>query len=134
MQATSPKPVAQAEVGHTAAQTNGAAPRKPLQPKLTQQQLETHLWGAANILRGKTAGQDYKNYILSLMFYKRLCDQWAREADEAIAEVGTERGQSRNSNGNGGQREQGHRNSEILQPDILGGRAAGTFFPAPCPN
>jgi len=42
--------------------------------KLTQQQLEAHLWGAANILRGKTAGQDYKNYILSLMFYKRLCD------------------------------------------------------------
>ena len=33
--------------------------------KLTLQQLEAHLWGAANILRGKTAGQDYKNYILS---------------------------------------------------------------------
>lgn len=54
--------------------------------RLTQQQLEAHLWGAANILRGKTAGQDYKNYILSLMFYKRLCDQWECEADEAIAE------------------------------------------------
>src|SRR5213083_1499158 len=54
--------------------------------KLSQQQLETHLWGAANILRGKTAGQDYKNYILSLMFYKRLCDQWECEADDAIAE------------------------------------------------
>lgn len=54
--------------------------------RLTQQQLEAHLWGAANILRGKTAGQDYKNYILSLMFYKRLCDQWENEADEAIAE------------------------------------------------
>ena len=54
-------------------------------PKLTQQQLEAHLWGAANILRGKTAGQDYKNYILSLMFYKRLCDQWECEADDAIA-------------------------------------------------
>ena len=53
--------------------------------KLTQQQLEAHLWGAANILRGKTAGQDYKNYILSLMFYKRLCDQWHCEAEEAIA-------------------------------------------------
>jgi type I restriction enzyme R subunit len=53
--------------------------------RLTQQQLEAHLWGAANILRGKTAGQDYKNYILSLMFYKRLCDQWDNEADEAIA-------------------------------------------------
>jgi HsdM N-terminal domain len=56
--------------------------------RLTQQQLEAHLWGAANILRGKTAGQDYKNYILSLMFYKRLCDQWEHEADEAIAIVG----------------------------------------------
>ncbi|MCI0457978.1 MAG: type I restriction-modification system subunit M N-terminal domain-containing protein, partial [Gemmataceae bacterium] len=52
--------------------------------RLTQQQLEAHLWGAANILRGKTAGQDYKNYILSLMFYKRLCDQWECEADDAI--------------------------------------------------
>jgi type I restriction enzyme M protein len=65
---------------------HGLAPgRKPTQPKLTQQQLEAHLWGAANILRGKTAGQDYKNYILSLMFYKRLCDQWECEADDAIA-------------------------------------------------
>ncbi|MBI2964054.1 MAG: type I restriction-modification system subunit M N-terminal domain-containing protein [Deltaproteobacteria bacterium] len=44
------------------------------------QQLEAHLWGAANILRGKTAGQDYKNYIPSLMFYKRLCDRWECEA------------------------------------------------------
>jgi len=35
----------------------------------------THPTGAANILRGKNAGQDYKNYILSLMFYKRLSDQ-----------------------------------------------------------
>lgn len=54
--------------------------------KLTLQQLEAHLWGAANILRGKTAGQDYKNYILSLMFYKWLCNQWEWEADDAIAE------------------------------------------------
>jgi type I restriction enzyme M protein len=61
--------------------------------KLTLQQLEAHLWGAANILRGKTAGQDYKNYILSLMFYKRLCDQWECETDDAIAEL--ERQQSR---------------------------------------
>jgi type I restriction enzyme M protein len=60
--------------------------------KLTQQQLETHLWGAANILRGKTAGQDYKNYILSLMFYKRLNDQWENEADEAIAELERQQG------------------------------------------
>ncbi len=60
--------------------------------KLSQQQLEAHLWGASNILRGKTAGQDYKNYILSLMFYKRLCDQWEHEADDAIAELEREQG------------------------------------------
>ncbi|WP_058554766.1 class I SAM-dependent DNA methyltransferase [Thiohalocapsa sp. ML1] len=62
--------------------------------KLTQQQLEAHLWGAANILRGKTAGQDYKNYILSLMFYKRLCDQWEHEADDAIVELERQQGRT----------------------------------------
>jgi len=62
--------------------------------KLTLQQLEAHLWGAANILRGKTAGQDYKNYILSLMFFKRLCDQWEGEADDAIAELERQQGRS----------------------------------------
>jgi len=62
--------------------------------KLTLQQLEAHLWGAANILRGKTAGQDYKNCILSLMFYKRLCDQWECEADEAIAELERQQGRA----------------------------------------
>ena len=62
--------------------------------KLTLQQLEAHLWGAANILRGKTAGQDYKNYILSLMFYKRLCDQWEWEADDAIAEQERQQGRA----------------------------------------
>ena len=75
-----------------AREQSGSATRRGL-PKLTLQQLEAHLWGAANILRNKTAGQDYKNYILSLMFYKRLCDQWEREADDAIADL--ERQQSR---------------------------------------
>src|SRR3954464_15265989 len=59
---------------------------------MTLQQLEASLWGAANILRGKTAGQDYKNYILSLMFYKRLSDQWEHEADEAINELERQQG------------------------------------------
>jgi type I restriction enzyme M protein len=62
--------------------------------KLTQQQLEAHLLGAANILRGRTAGQDYKNYILSLMFYKRLCDQWDHEADDAIRELEAQQGKT----------------------------------------
>lgn len=32
-------------------------------PKLTQQELDAHLRGAANILRGKTAGQDYSPHL-----------------------------------------------------------------------
>src|ERR1700730_8388837 len=60
-------------------------------PRLTQQQLEPALCGAAIILRGRTAGQDYKTYILSLMFFKRLSDQWDFEADEKIDQLERER-------------------------------------------
>jgi type I restriction enzyme M protein len=60
-------------------------------PKLTQQQLEADLLKAASILRGNTAGQDYKTYILTLLFLKRLSDQWEYERDvkveQAIAEL-----------------------------------------------
>jgi hypothetical protein len=69
------------------AQGSPAAATVPRSRRLTLQQLDAHLWGAANILRGRTAGQDYKNYILTLMFYKRLCDQWTCEVDEAITEI-----------------------------------------------
>ena len=41
---------------------------------LTQQQFEAHVMSAADILHGRSAWQEYKSYILSLMFYKRLCD------------------------------------------------------------
>src|ERR1700681_2648741 len=95
MQSRSPKPEPPPDhPGRKSVPANGTVPGKPFQPKLTQQQLEAHLWGAANILRGKTAGQDYKNYILSLMFYKRLCDQWECEADDAIAEQERQQGRA----------------------------------------
>ena len=61
-------------------------------PKLTLQQLEAHLWSAANVLRGRTAGQDYKTYILSLMFFKRLSDQWDNEPEERVAQLEKDRG------------------------------------------
>ena len=47
--------------------------------KLTLQELESHLWGAANILRGKIDSADYKSYIFGLLFFKRLCDVWQEE-------------------------------------------------------
>lgn len=37
--------------------------------KLTQQELERHLWGAADILRGTVDAGDYKQYIFGLLFY-----------------------------------------------------------------
>lgn len=44
--------------------------------RLTQQQLEAHLWGAANILRGKTAGQDYKKGGLMRVEQSLLAESW----------------------------------------------------------
>ena len=60
----------------------------PPNTKLTLQQLESHLWGAADILRGKIDSSDYKHYIFGLLFYKRLCDVWEEEYEERLKEYG----------------------------------------------
>ena len=56
--------------------------------KLTQQELERHLWGAADILRGTVDAGDYKQYIFGLLFYKRLCDVWQEEYESLLTETG----------------------------------------------
>ena len=53
--------------------------------KLTLSELESHLWGAADILRGKIDSADYKSYIFGLLFFKRLCDVWQEEYEEKMA-------------------------------------------------
>ncbi len=58
--------------------------------KLTLDQLERHLWGAADILRGSIDSGDYKHYIFGLLFYKRLCDVWAEEYELLLEELGDE--------------------------------------------
>ena len=47
--------------------------------KLTLDQLERHLWGAADLLRGSIDSGDFKHFIFGLLFYKRLCDEWEEE-------------------------------------------------------
>jgi type I restriction enzyme M protein len=67
------------DVGYETASGNG---------KLTLQKLESHLWGAANILRGAIDAADFKHYIFGLLFYKRLCDVWQEEYEQRLGEYG----------------------------------------------
>ncbi|MFH6984919.1 type I restriction-modification system subunit M [Marinoscillum luteum] len=53
---------------------------------MTQQQLEKYLWGAATQLRGTIDAGDYKQYIFPLLFFKRICDVYDEEFENALAE------------------------------------------------
>ena len=56
---------------------------------ITLSELESHLWEAANILRGSPVDRtDWKSYILPLLFFKRICDAWDEEHEAMLAEYG----------------------------------------------
>ena len=57
---------------------------------VTLSDLEQHLWGAANILRGSIDSGEYKSYIFGLLFFKRLSDVWREEYEQSLAEYGDE--------------------------------------------
>jgi type I restriction enzyme M protein len=56
--------------------------------RITQQQLESYLWGAAVLLRGTIDAGDYKQFIFPLLFFKRLCDVYDEETGIALKESG----------------------------------------------
>ena len=53
--------------------------------RITQQELESYLWGAAVLLRGLIDAGDYKQFIFPLLFYKRVSDVWEEEYRAAMA-------------------------------------------------
>ena len=53
---------------------------------LTLTKLESHLWEAANILRGPVDAADFKTYVFPLLFFKRISDVHDEEYDAAMKE------------------------------------------------
>lgn len=51
-------------------------------------QLESHLWEAANILRGTVDAADFKTYVFPLLFFKRISDVHDEEYEAALKESG----------------------------------------------
>lgn len=49
-----------------------------------KKQLESQLWGIANLLRGKISADDYRDYILGFIFYKYLSEKQALYANELL--------------------------------------------------
>lgn len=59
---------------------------KPSPEPITLSQLESHLWEAANILRGPVDAADFRTYVFPLLFFKRICDAHDEEYEAALAE------------------------------------------------
>lgn len=58
--------------------------------KLDISTLENWLWEAACSIRGEVDAPKYKDYIIPLIFYKRLCDVYEDEIKKLAEEFGNE--------------------------------------------
>lgn len=58
----------------------------PGMPTITISQLESHLWEAANILRGPVDAADFKSYVFPLLFFKSHSDVHDEEHEAELEE------------------------------------------------
>ncbi|WP_102343595.1 type I restriction-modification system subunit M [Galactobacillus timonensis] len=58
--------------------------------KISLDELENYLWGAAVLLRTHIDAGEYKQYIFPLLFFKRLCDVYDEENQQILKEYGEE--------------------------------------------
>ena len=56
-----------------------------------EKSLESWLWDAACVIRGEKDASKYKDYILPLVFVKRLCDVFDDEVNRIAEKVGNSR-------------------------------------------
>lgn len=56
--------------------------------RISEQELQSRLWGAANALRGPVDPADFKTYVFPMLFWKWISDTWVYEQDEAFEEWG----------------------------------------------
>lgn len=72
---------------------------KPLRPvnysldthKITFEFLKSHLWSAADILRGSLDASEYRQPVMTLLFLKRLNDTFEENAEKLIKKGKTEK-------------------------------------------
>jgi type I restriction enzyme M protein len=57
---------------------------------LTQQELESRLWAAANSLRGPVDPADFKSYVFPILFLKWISDTWNLDHAAAVADFGND--------------------------------------------
>jgi len=54
------------------------------------QELQKQLWNIANTLRGKMGADEFRDYILGLIFYKYLSEKVLNSANAELADEGIE--------------------------------------------
>lgn len=57
---------------------------------MTQEQLQSVLWTAANALRGPVDPGDFKAYVFPVMFFKWISDNWDHQHAKAVEDWGNE--------------------------------------------